>query len=54
MPTYYKFKVTIIIKNSSGASKTICPIIEATSSTEAINIAKAQYPEGDVRSASKV
>ncbi len=53
MATTYKFKVTVVIKES-GISKTIYPIVEATSSTEALKIAKAQYATGDVRSASKL
>ena len=53
MSTTYKFKVTIIIKEGGG-SRTIYPIIEASSSTEAVRIAKAQFIMADVRSASKV
>ena len=53
MATTYKFKVMVVIKEK-GSSKTIYPIIEASSSTEAQQIAKAQFYGGDVRSASKL
>lgn len=53
MATTFKFKVTVVIKEGSG-SKTIYPIIEASSSTDALRIAKAQFITGDVRSASKI
>ncbi len=53
MATTYKFKVTVVIKEK-GSSKTIYPIIEATTSTEAQQIAKAQFYGGDIRGASKL
>lgn len=49
-----KYKVLVVIIDSHGVSKTIYPIIEASSEREARDIAEAQYPEGDVRSATKV
>ena len=54
MAQTFQFKVLVVIKEKSGASKTIYPIIEASSVTEAIQIAKAQFPNGDVRNASKI
>lgn len=54
MATTYKFKVTVSIKDNHGISKTIYPIIEATTTTEAMQIAKAQYSNGNVTGASKI
>jgi hypothetical protein len=53
MSTTYKFKVLVNIKDEHGTSRSISPIIEA-SEHEARQIAEAQYPNGDVRSASKI
>lgn len=54
MATTYKYKMLIVIKDNHGVSKTIYPIIEASSDKEARDIAKAQYPNSDVRSATKM
>lgn len=53
MPTTHKYKVLVVIK-VNGSSQTIYPIIEASSEHEARVIAKAQYPQGDVRSVSQI
>lgn len=54
MATTYKFSVMVVIKDSHGFSRTITPIIEATSDLEAKRIAIAQYPNGSVRTVSKI
>jgi hypothetical protein len=53
MASMYKYKVMIIIKEK-GISKTLYPVIEASSETEAKKIAKAQFLSGEVKSASKI
>lgn len=45
MSTTQKFKVMIVIKDRHGNSKTIYPIIEASSDMEAKRLAQAQYPD---------
>ncbi|GEP88957.1 hypothetical protein SAMN05660909_02617 [Chitinophaga terrae (ex Kim and Jung 2007)] len=49
-----KFKVMVVIKDNHGVSRTIYPIIEAGTDLEAKRIAIAQYPNGDVRTVSKI
>lgn len=49
-----KFKITVVIKDNHGVSKTIYPIIEASTDLEAKRIAQAQYPEASVRTVTKV
>jgi hypothetical protein len=44
----------VVIKDSHGFSRTITPIIEAATDTEAKRIAIAQYPNGSVRTVSKI
>jgi hypothetical protein len=53
MATTYKFKVILTIKSGSTTQR-IEPIIEATSNSEAIKIAKAQYPTGYIITASQI
>ena len=53
MAATFKYKVMVVIKEK-GISKTLSPVIEASSEAEAKNIAKAQFAGADVRSASKV
>ena len=54
MATTHKFSVMVVVKDFHGASRTITPIIEASSETEARRIAEAQYPNGSVRTVSKL
>lgn len=49
-----KFKVMVVIKDQHGISRTIYPTIEASSETDAKQIAKFQYPNGDIRTVSKI
>lgn len=54
MATTHKFSVMVVIKDNHGISRTITPIIEATSDMEAKRIAQAQYPDASVRTVSKI
>ncbi|PSL50381.1 hypothetical protein CLV51_1011726 [Chitinophaga niastensis] len=54
MATTHKFSVMVVIKDNHGVSRTLTPIIEASSDIEARRIAEAQYPNGSVRTVSKV
>ncbi len=54
MAQTHKFSVMVVIKDKHGASRTITPIIEASTDTEARRIAEAQYPDASVRTVSKV
>lgn len=54
MSTTYKFKVMVVIKDPHGTSRTIYPIIEVSSDTEARRIAEADYPDGNVRTITKI
>jgi len=49
MATTHKFKVTVRL-----ATGTIYPIVEASTSSEAQKIARAQYPNGQIGMAVKV
>jgi len=54
MSTTYKFEVMVIVKDHHGISRTIEPIIEASSDSEARRIAEAQYPDASIRTITKI
>ena len=54
MAQTHKFSVMVVIKDDHGISRTITPIIEASTDMEAKRIAIAQYPDASVRTVSKI